>query len=160
MKIGFLFSHLGDSELANTFINKSNRLLRERGNIDIIAFVSNQSRPVKRLNFASMNINEAFDFKGAVVATDIYMAEKSVSFPGPSKIYYYQWELAWVTNHNRTFEEYLALYNNRRLSMITRTEEDKYYFEQCWNRPVQYVIPHCDVEQFIKIEMARRDDKK
>lgn len=156
MKLGFLLSHIGDAEVSKTFIKKANEFLCSHQDVDIIGFVANQVSPTIHPSFATMNINEAFDYNGAVVATNLAMAEKIVNFPGPRKKYYYLWELDWTKETGRTFEELLALFHNPKLSIIARTPEDKMVIERCWNCRVQGVIPDCDIGRFV--ELVRKDE--
>jgi hypothetical protein len=148
IKIGFLLSQYGDNEIAKSFIQSSNEFLARETNVDIIGFVSNQSQPISHPTFATMNINEAFDYDGVVVATSIAMAEKLARFPGPQERYLYLWKLDW---EKRSFEELVGLFNSPRLEIITRTEEDRKVFQQCWNRPVRAVIPDCNIADFVRL---------
>lgn len=159
MKIGFLISHLGPSQLAFHFLSNSYKYLSNKTDADIVAFVSNQVKPWQIPTFASMNINEAFDFDGIVVATDLYTAEKLSKFPGPRQRYFYVWDLDWMRGSCKwTFEELSDIYNDRQLKLIARSDDHKRIIEQCWNRRIHQAIPNCDIEAFV--EMAKRDDKK
>lgn len=158
IKIGFLLSHLGINQLAFHFILNANNFLQEENNVDIIAFVCNLSPPIQYPNFASMNINEAFDFDGIVVATTLNTAQKMAHFPGPQCRYFYLWDLEWMRSPGYNFENLLAIYNNPHLKLIARNNEHAMLIEKCWNRPVHAIIPNCDIRKFI--EMVKKDVKR
>jgi hypothetical protein len=159
-KLGFLLSHFGQNQAAYEFIHNAN-LFIDGGcakGVDIIAFVNNQARPILHPVFASMNINEAFDFNGHVIATNIATAEKMLHFPGPKRRYFYVWDLEWMRpNTQRSFDELSELYTNPRLTLVARHRDHAAVIERCWNCKVSAVIPGFDVEAFA--EMAREDAK-
>lgn len=146
------------NQLAFHFISNANALLDKRHDIDVTAFLCNQSPPLEYPKFASMNINEAFDFDGAAVATTIYTAEKLARFPGPKLRYFYLWDMEWMRKPYRNFEELVEIYNNPGIKLVARHEEHKDIINKCWNRSAHAVIPDCDMGAFV--EMIRKDDKK
>ena len=154
MKIGFLISQYGDNELAKTFISSANRFLCDSSGVDIIGFVANQMKPISHPIFATMNLNEAFDYDGIVVATTIDLALKLARFPGPTKRYLYLWELMWT---RYGFEELMGLFHNPKLTVVLRTEQHKEIVEKCWNCNVDWVIPDFDIGLFLK--MINHKDK-
>lgn len=151
IKLGFLLSHIGDkSEIAEKFIDSANEFLRGHVGVDIIGFVCNQHKPVRHPNFAIMNINEAFDFDGVAVATDLMTSQILLRLPGPRKKFFYVCELWWHNQSKFTFEELLNMYNNHNFPLIARTQEDKEIIEKCWNCKVRDVIKNFNMEFFVK----------
>jgi hypothetical protein len=155
LKIGFLLSHLGEAELSNLFVRQANEFLLNNNDTDLIAFLTNRVNPKTHPSFGTMNINEAFDYDGCVIATNLYDAFKLVNFPGPKYRYFYLWDLNWC---GFGFEELSELFNNPKLKIIARNPEHKDIIETCWNRKVHHVIPNCDVSTFV--EMVRKDETK
>jgi hypothetical protein len=151
MKLGFLLSYLGHSQLGFHIINSGNELLAKWPNIDVVAFISNPVKPMLDPAFAVMNINEAFDYDGIVFATDLYTAEKLSRFPGPRLKYFYLWDLEWMRNPGRSFEELKSIYTDPRIEIIARSNDHADCFFQCWNRRPYAVVPNCDIPGLVEM---------
>lgn len=156
VRLGFLLPHLGDNDLSKAFVKSANEFLCDQHYADIIAFVNNQVKPVLYPVFASMNINEAFDYKGGVVATNLDTAAKLAKFPGPRPKYYYLWQLDWINSTGWTFEEMMGLFHDPQILIVARTDDDKKLIESCWNCRVHAVIPECNVRAFA--EKIKQDE--
>lgn len=150
MKLGFCLHHIGHSQLSLQFVTSANSYLESGLGVDVVGFVSNQLKPRVGPNFAVMNINEAFDFDGVVVATSLHTAERVVRFPGPKRRYFYVWDLEWVRQGGWPFDTMKSIYNHPDLTLVARHEEHRRVIEQCWNLPVRAVIPDCDVGRFVQ----------
>lgn len=149
MNFGFLLTQLGD-EIGELFIKQANDFLSDShvsNYSDVIGFVANHTRPQLMPSFGIMNVNEAFEYNGIVVATSLDLAAKLIKFPGKKHCYYYAWNLDWMIYPNRTFEETLEVFQNPRLSIIARNNNDAAVIEKCWNRKPSFILPDCNLKQ-------------
>jgi hypothetical protein len=150
-KVGILVKHLGRTQLANSIIENVNRFLSENGDTDIITFVENVVRPCQTPLFSVMNLNEAWEYNGIAIATNLSTAEKVLSFPGPKHRVFYVWDLEWMRRTDRNFLSYHNVYANPRLELIARSESHAKLIEQCWSRPVKAVVEDCDIGAMLQV---------
>jgi hypothetical protein len=88
-------------------------------------------------NFPLMNIMEAFNFDGVMIATDLSTAAKMLNMPGPKRRIFYTYDLEWLRfNPKRSFEELAMLYRSPRLELWARSESHKKIIENNFNREV------------------------
>lgn len=147
-KIGILINNLGLNQLANGLIHHTNEYLEKNQNFDIIAFVENVVNPSDTPHFAVMNLNEAWEYDGTLIATSLSTANKLLSFPGAKRRLFYVWDLEWVFMDGN-FDELNAVYSNPKLELIARSDEYAKIIERCWNRPVKAVVDDCDIGALI-----------
>lgn len=159
MKLGFLVPSLGPSQLSFRVIYQSNKAIRSNKGHDIITFYEVLSQPCFSLGFATMNVIDAWNYHGPLIATTISSAEKIVRFPRPKQRYFYIWDLEWVHIKSRNFLPFCDIYQNPQLSLICRSESHKKIVEQCWNVKVRAVVEDFDIEGFSKI-IEEDDDTK
>jgi hypothetical protein len=138
-KIGLISKHL-----LELVVIEANRFLTESQDSDVVYFIQNQSLSDEVPAFGIMNIVEAYDFDGILIAFDLDSAEKIIRMPGASHRIYYITEAEWV-NNGRTYDQLLNILRNPRLTFVTNTEDLKEIVEDCWQYKVSAVIPDYDV---------------
>lgn len=151
MELGFLMDHLGPSQLSYRMISQVNDYLDNNCSNDIIVFFENLSRPVLSPRFAIMQINEAWGFQGAAIATSLSTAGKLVNYPEPLLKIFYVWDLEWLRSKNYNYEQNVAIYRHPELKIVTRCEDYKKEVENLWNVKVHDVVKDFNIEQFIEI---------
>ena len=137
IKLGFAINNLGPSQLSYYLIKELNSLLKKRGDLDIIVFYENIARPYIKPEFALMQMAEAWSYGGTVIATDIAIAEKLLTFPAPTRKAFYIWDLEWLRKP-RMFRELQPTYGH--LELIARSNDHKEAIEGAWNRKVIGVV--------------------
>lgn len=157
IKLGFLLSNTGTTQLSYHVIKNVNDYVEVNQDLDVIAFYDNTTKPWLIATFGFMNISEAYNFDGAVVATNLENAAKLSRFPGPSSRYFLVWDFEWLRNLTLSYEEMRAVYRNPRLKILVRTQEQAQIFESCWNRPVDGVIGDVSLKQLLPI--IRKDQR-
>lgn len=143
MSLGIIVSSMGKNQLAY-HISKA-------ATSNFVVFYENLAKPWFVLPFAIMNIGEAYDFRGPVVATTLISAEKLLKFPGPTSRYFYIWDLEWMRETGMTYEELSNVYNNPQISLIARNEDYARVIERCWNRSPIDVVENCDMAKLMKV---------
>lgn len=151
MRLGFLVSSLGTSQLAYHILQGANASLGRHRDLDIIAFYQNVSKPWVTPLFGLLNISEAYGFSGVVIATSLNTARKMAGFPGPQGRYFYAWDLEWVVSGGMAYEDMAAVYCNPKVPIIARNDAHAALIERCWNRTVHATIDRCDIPQFIRM---------
>jgi hypothetical protein len=102
-----------------------------------------------------MNLNEAWEYDGLVVATSLSTAEKALIFPAPKRRLFYVWDMEWMRAGDRDFDYFQSIYGNPKLDLIARSDTYAKIIERCWNRPVKAVVENCDVGELIRYGQAK-----
>jgi hypothetical protein len=160
MKIGFLVPNLGSTQLAFRLIYRANQAIRKNNDIDIIVFCENQTQPCFSPGFATMNIVDAWNYHGPLIATTISSAEKLIRFPRPSHKYFYLYDLEWIYTKDRNFIPFSNIYQHKGLDLICRSISHKEIIENCWGKSIKAVIDDFDIEEFIKVIKEDNYDNK
>jgi hypothetical protein len=146
MKLGVLLNNLSPGQLAARFLTQANTLVAT-GEHDVVAFYEALRRPCVAPNFASMHVVEGYGFDGPMVATTASTAEKLARFPSCPRKVFYVWDLEWLRPHlaaGRTYRDWLAVYGNKDLTLLARSEDHAAALRGCWNRDVT-VVPDFDL---------------
>lgn len=148
-RLGFILSSLGATQLAYHLLEQGDAVLSDRTDLDVVVFFQNVTKTWTTPTFAAMNISEAYGFTGVAIATDLDTAGKLARFPGPSKRFFYVWDLEWLRPSGRFYEDYASVYC--KLPLIARSDSHARLIEYCWNRPVHAVVPNCDLAGIAKV---------
>ncbi len=154
LKIGLLVSTLGATQLGYHVLEQGNARLGESIDVDLIIFQQNVTKTWTTPTFAMMNVSEAYSFTGAIIATDVDCARKSLRFPGPSSLFFYSWDMEWLRAGRCTYEEHARVYTDERLPLIARSDSHANLLERCWNRRVLAVVPSCDLAGLAKAVLS------
>jgi hypothetical protein len=148
VKLGIAVKDLGPSQLNFNMIRAANSLVMSRPDIDIIGFYENIQRHCLAMNFAVMQIAEAFAFDGTVVATTFSTAEKLLRFPSPKKRLFYVWDLEWLRSPRTPYRTWQAVYGNPELTLLARSQDHAKAIGQAWNREVG-ILEDFDLERVL-----------
>lgn len=148
-KIGVVLNNMGACQLAYYLIKKGNQFV-ESGDKDLVAFFYEIAPECMRPNFASMNLSEAYNYDGLLVATDANSASRIIEFPGTTNRFFYVWDLEWVRMQNKQFEDLSVIYNNDRLPLIARSKTHYDLIKKIWKEPIG-ICEDADIEQLYKI---------
>lgn len=122
-----------------------------KNKIDVVVFYDNLHRNCMIPQFATMQMIEAWDQKGVTVATSLNTAYKLLSFPGPIGKIYYVWDLVWMRMNPRIYSISRDVFTSPNLTLVARSLHHKRAIENAFNMEVPYVIPDCDIVQFIEV---------
>jgi hypothetical protein len=150
-KIGFLVNNLGSCQLAYYLIRNTNKYLESNYLDDVIAFYENISKPCIPMNFAAMQIYEAWNYNGDLIATNIETASKLLSFPSRGKKIFYIWDLEWIRLTSKYFSQMRYLYQNEKLILWARGNTHKELIEDCWNVNVAGVVDDFNMKQIVEL---------
>lgn len=155
--LGIIVNHLGNTQLAHSLIHNVNNYLEQHIDTDIIVFFENVVRPWEIPRFASMNVNEAWDFNGVVIATSITSAEKLLQLPGRKRRFLYVWDLEWLRMPERGVKYFASIYRNPRIELIARSVNHATIINDIWNRQPVGVVEDFNVEALLR--QVQRHDK-
>lgn len=133
-KIGVLVTNLTCSQLNFYCTDRLNKYI-SKGHRDAFLFYEDLSPVAFVPNFAIMNLVECYSFNGVAIATNISTAAKLIEMPGPTKKYFYVYDL----EHNKfvprqSWEALISIYGNPHLNLITRSKSHQRIIKNCFNR--------------------------
>jgi hypothetical protein len=150
IKLGFLLSNTGETQLSYHVIKNANDYIEHNTDLDVIGFFENTAKPWLIPAFGLMNISEAYSFDGVAVATNLETAARLSRFPSPSLRYFYMWDLEWLRT-DLSYETMRDIYRDPRLLPIARTPEYASLFQRCWNRKVHATVDRADINELLTI---------
>lgn len=132
--LGVLANNFGVSQMSFNFIRKANELVKSRADLDIFGFYGNLSPQCLKPCFSMMQLVEAYSFGGITVATDLDSLAKLIRMPGPSKKFFYSWDLFWMRMNPRPqYESIVSLYRHPSIEVVARSESHKAVLENNFN---------------------------
>lgn len=147
MKLGVLVNNLGPSQLAFNIIKNVN----QSTGFDFIAFYENFLRPCIPMNFATMQIYEAWGYDGILIATKLSNAAQLVKFPLAKNKFFYVWDLEWLYAKEKYFRYLQGIYANPELKLIARSQSHKDLIEDCWNVKVAGIVDDFNIKQLKEV---------
>lgn len=148
-KIGVLINNLGPNQLAYYLIKHGNKFV-ESGYNDLVAFFYEISPECAGLKFSAMNLSEAYNYNGILVATDTNSASRILEFPGTTNKFFYVWDLEWTKVPEKQFENLSVVYNNDKLPLIVRSQVHYDILKKIWKEPIG-ICEDANAEQLYKI---------
>lgn len=132
--IGVLANNFGTSQLSYSFIRKANQLVKNSTDVDVFGFYANLSNISMQPCFSMMQLVEAYSFGGIAVATDLDSLAKLIRMPGPSKKFFYGWDLFWMRMNPRPqYESIVSLYRHPSIEVVARSASHKAILENNFN---------------------------
>jgi hypothetical protein len=148
--MGVLVDNLGLSQIAFTTATAIHRYIHEHGEWDISVFIKDLEAHCTPCNFSIMQLYNGYGFNGTLVATNLDLANKLISFPGQKRKVFYMWDMEWFRrpiSHNLLND----IYNNPILDIVCRSDEHAKYFESAWGRKVKGVVPNFNIKELIGV---------
>lgn len=146
-----MLDNIGPNQLAHYVVNSGNAILENNSQkLDLVAFVNQAIHPVAVPNFATMNVSEAYDYNGFLVATNLPSAIKMLKCPGTRKKFFYVWDLEWTRPQNKNFAVLKDIYNNPSIELISRSANHDKIIELCWKKPIG-IVEDGRIEQFYQL---------
>lgn len=143
MNVGLVLPHLGASQLSFIAINHAN-FISGISDDEFYLFTKNPSEPCVSPGCAVMNISEVIGFKGLLIATDLGSADLIRSVPTDAILVFYVWDLQFLRN-KKDFINNVAIYRDKRLTLIARSESHAKVISNYCNRKPDMVIPNLNV---------------
>jgi len=148
-----LVKNSGASQLSFYIINQLNKMSEENPDIDAILFYENRHKNCLPANFSVMQISEARNQLGPVIATSFYTAYKLIDFTSNQKLFYV-WDLEWIRSDGaiiKQYESYKSVYTDPSLELIARSSSHKSVIENAFNREVKYIVEDFNFSKILEI---------
>ena len=147
MKFGVLVDNFYASQQSFYLINYYNQAVKDYGH-DITVFFETPVYPCVPVGFGVMQLNEAFGYKGPLIASSFNLAAKLLGCTGTDERYFYLWDLEWIRFEGKHFHQISQIYQNPKLRLIARSIEHKDIIEDCWNVKVAGIASNFNPEHF------------
>lgn len=148
MNLGLLVKDLESSHLAYALCRSVNSYIGKQSQHDIIVFFENIHKPCMPLNFAIMQLVEAYSYNGSVVATNLELALKMNNFIGEKKKFLYLWDLEWL---RRPYDVSVLKQLFKDVKVITRGPVHTEVFKHVWNVSPVAEIPDFDIKSLVEV---------
>lgn len=151
LRLGFILSHVGARQDAYELLSSAGDFLEARRDADVVVFTQHIMKPWRVPPTAVMNATESFDFRGIVVATNLFGASNLLGSPGATRRIFYVQDFEWGQQDGPSFEDCEAIYRDPRLELVARSTEHGEVLRGVWNRPVLGVVESFNVEAFARL---------
>lgn len=149
-KLSLLLNNTGSSQIAYFAIREINKLAETEPSVDATIFYENIQRNCLPPNFAIMQIAEAWNQDGSIIATSLSTAHKMIGFMSRKK-FFYVWDLEWIRNGGKSqYEHYFQVYTDRSIELIARSESHKECIENAFNREIKHVVSDFDMKEMME----------
>ena len=152
MKAGILVKRIDSSQLGFNITNTINHISNNMVNVDITVFAQEPSAPPMTPLFATMAETEAWGFDGPIISTSLETASTLINVTGPTKKYFYLWDLEWMRLEDFTHKKLSKIYNNENIELIARSKRHIDIIGKCWKYPLHMMsdFNHKDLMRIIK----------
>lgn len=147
--INILVEDLGASQLSYYLSTEINKIHTIRTDITCIVYYHNIHRHCINPLFATMSNVEISGAKDIAIATSINTANKLLEVIGPTKKFYYIWNLEWQGLQQSYYTALLELLHKPELSIITRSESHAALLYNNFNRKPDLIFDNFQLEKLI-----------
>lgn len=149
--INIVTNDLGPSQ-KNYYLIRNVNVIHDRiPGLNIQVFTENLSKFCLKANFAVMNVAEAWAQKGNFIATSMSTASKLLSYPNATRRLFYIWDLEFIRQRNRYYNNNAVIYLHKELELVCRSKEHADLVSNAFNREVKYIVNNFDIRNFIEI---------
>ena len=152
-QIGFIVNNLMASHLSFSLIKNLNEYVDE-SNSEAVVFFENSSSSIIRPNFATMSLNEIWNFNGLLVSTNINTTLALNKCFAPSKKSFYVWDLEWMRpamGQNIEFERVVQAFSDESIDLVARSKDHAKAIENYSNRNVKHIVENFNIEKLMRI---------
>jgi hypothetical protein len=153
--LGFMVNDLSFSQASFYLINYANKAVMNDGH-EVIVFYENPVLPCLGASFSLMQMHEAWDYSGPLIANNINLASKLINLPGTSEKYFYVWDLEWTRVRNKHYHTLARVYRHPNLKLIARSLCHSRIISSCWNVDVVGIVENYNIDKIIEIVNAER----
>ena len=148
LNIASLLTDLRLSQNSYCMIKEFNKM--SSSNLNPCCFYQNLSVPPISLNFALLNSYYLPYWSGHVFATDFQTANLLTNIKGPSKKYFYIFDLEWLRS-GVDFQTANFILTNKELKLITRSKDHGALIKNYCNRQPDFILNDWDSTQLLEI---------
>ena len=132
--------HLHNNQLGYEVTTQLNKLKETHPYIDTLVFTE-EDRPQTLIpKFGIMNICEAYDQNGLIIATTPSTASKLIHFWGADYKVFYSYDCYWLRGQRNQYEQLMNLYLSNEFDLVVRSESHKKLLENNFTAKVDYIV--------------------
>tara|TARA_Y100001963_G_scaffold159549_1_gene263715 strand:+ start:12751 stop:13215 length:465 start_codon:yes stop_codon:yes gene_type:complete len=135
MKAGILVNRIDGSQLGFNITKCINHISENMVNVDIIVFTREPSTPPITPLFSVMSEVEVWGFNAPIISTSLETASTLIDMVGPTKKYFYIWDLEWMRLEGFMHKDLSKVYNHEDIELISRSERHRRITGECWRYP-------------------------
>jgi len=150
-KVGILLPHLHNNQLGYEVTKQLNDLKTTHPHIDSIVFTEEDCPQTIMAKFAIMNVSEAYDQKGLMIATTPSTAAKLIYCWGADKKVFYNYDCYWLRGQRTNYEYLMNLYLNNEFDLIVRSESHKLLLENNFTAKVKTVVENFNIKEMLEL---------
>lgn len=149
-KLGILINNLGHSQLSYIISKRIIENSQRKFFDDIVLFYSDIVPSLFPIITATMQISECWLYNAPCVATDISSAKKLINIFGPTKKFFYSYNLEWIRPEQFRYEDFANVYCSSELEIIARNEDHAKIIENCFNRK-SHILNELNLDELQRI---------
>ena len=138
-KIGVIVKNLGKSQLSETLVECFNSISKSSESMDTILFYGKVPFVGTVPLFSCMEQTEVWGYEGYVIATCLDTAETLLKVTGPTKKFFYVWDLEWTRGDAHQYSRIKSIYENEDIELIARSRHHAELISTYWKRPVAII---------------------
>lgn len=149
MQLGIIADHLGTSQLSYLL----NLQVNQPGPHDFVLFQRQPAPPISRFYTSVFPINEIYNSKCNLIATDLDSARYLTKLPRSTRKVFYPWNLEWK-KHGNNYLETISILQDPRIEVIARSPDHASYINLF--REVDGIIEDFNLAGFIEYLLIPR----
>ena len=150
IKAGILLKKIDNSQLGYYVTKAVNKIAENVINTDIIVFAREHVVPPIMPLFSTMPEADIWGYDAPVIATDLETAMVLIDSCGPTKKYFYVWDLEWLRLGQFNHKQLSDIYNNEDIELIARTNRHYMIIKECWKEP-SFVMPDFNPKTLMEV---------
>jgi hypothetical protein len=150
-KVGILLPHLHNNQMGYEVTKQLNNLKNTHPYIDSIVFTEDERPQTLIPKFAIMNVCEAYDQTGLLIATTPSTASKLIYCWGANHKVFYSYDCFWLRGNRNQYEGLLNLYLNKEFDVIVRSESHQTLLANNFNVRAKAIVEGFDILEFIRL---------
>ena len=149
-QIGIIVDELSASQLAYYIISNINKALKNSPD-DFVVFFENATSNTITPEFSTMAINEIWNFEGVLISTSVSSTLSMLKAFSPERKIFYVWDLEWLRNHGKNFEDTVKAFVNEDVTIVARSKEHVLAIENYCNRKVRYTMENFNIKELMRV---------
>ena len=138
-KIGVIVKNLGNSQLSETLVKSFNSISQSSSDADTILFYTKPPVMGTVPLFSCMEQTELWGYEGHVIATCLDTAETLLKVTGPTKKFFYVWDLEWTRGDAHEYSRLKSIYKNSSIQLIARSKQHAELISRYWKSPTAII---------------------
>jgi len=135
IKAGILVKKVDNSQLGYYVTKAINHIAENFVNTDVVVFAREHVVPPVMPLFSTMPETDIWGYDAPVIATDLETARVLIDSCGPTKKYFYVWDLEWLRLGEFSHKQLSDIYNNEEIELIARSNRHYMIIKECWKEP-------------------------